>query len=35
MYRLEILDTGSPCEDLALGLQTFPCIGIVTATWRL
>jgi len=29
------LYTGSLCDDLALGLQTVPCVGVVTVTWRL
>jgi len=24
-----------PCDDLALGLQTVPYVGVVTVTWRL
>jgi len=28
----EILYTGSPCDALALGLQTIPSMGVVTVT---
>jgi len=29
------LYTGSPCDDLALGLQTVSCVGVVMVTWHL
>jgi len=31
----QVLYSGSPCDDLALGLQILPCVGVVTVTWRL